>query len=76
MKLPRIIAASGLVLALGCDETTPDDPLGHYGYVEPVRDLMPLFAAWDSSLPGNEHLVLRGSDIAMASAPRYATRPR
>jgi hypothetical protein len=71
MKLPRITAACGLVLALGC-ETTPDDPLGHYGYVEPVRDLLPLFAAWDTSLPGNEHIVLRGSEVASISAPLYA----
>lgn len=49
MKRIRILAACCLVSSLGCD-TTPDDPLGHYTYVEPVRDLLPLFAAWDTSL--------------------------
>lgn len=49
MQLLRITAAAALVLSLGCD-TTPDDPLGHYAYVQPVRDLLPLFAAWDRSL--------------------------
>ena len=35
-----------LALALGCD-TTPDDPLGHYAYAPPLRDLLPMFAGWE-----------------------------
>jgi hypothetical protein len=47
-RLRRLLPCC-LALLLGCD-TTPDDPLGHYAYTEPLRDLRPLFAAWDRHL--------------------------
>jgi hypothetical protein len=47
----RRLFPSCVALLLGCDDTTPDDPLGHYAYAEPVRELLPMFAAWDASEP-------------------------
>lgn len=50
MQLLRILLVGGLAATAAC-ETSPDDPLGHYAYADPVHELRPLFARWEEPWP-------------------------